>query len=303
MKKSNQILAVLFVFCLILPITSVFATEEDSWTALKPIPVADGNWGVAVVKGKIYAIGGGVNYEYNPATDTWVNKTPMSFPRWDFGITVFQNKIYVIGGGYSKDGHPDAFEIYDPATDSWTSGAPMPNFEGFGIADITSAVVDNKIYVFSCGDGSNYSGLFTQIYDPETDSWSSGAPIPVMIDYASAVATSGVFAPKTIHVLGVHYIGHEVGESEHQIYDPVQDTWANGTALSVPRHSLGLTAINDQLYAIGGSYEGTISYENLMFTPAGYIPEFSSWTLLIAGFLITILVSMVYRRRINQGKK
>ena len=177
----------------------------------------------------------------------------------------------------------------------------MPNFLGHGFADITSAVIDDKIYVFSCGE-REHNGVFTQIYDPLTDSWSSGAPIPVMIDYASAVSTSGVFAPKRIHVLGVHYDGHE-GESEHQIYDPVQDTWTTGTALSSPRHSLGLATINDILYATGGYYESTeINNKNEQYTPIGYIPEFPSWTIPVAGFLITILVSMVYRRRIKQGK-
>jgi hypothetical protein len=297
------VILLLIVFSLTVTLPSIAAVKatEDPWTTLEPMPTTESNLGVAVVNGKIYAIGGGVNYEYDPATDTWAYKTPMSLPRWDFGITVFQNKIYVIGGDLSKDGHPEANEVYDPATDSWTSGAPMPNFEGFAFADITSAVVDNKIYVFSSGE-REHNGVFTQIYDPETDEWSSGAPIPIMIDYACAVSTSGIFAPKRIHVLGVDYDGHE-GESGHQIYDPTEDMWTIGTALSAPRHGLGLATIDDLLYAIGGSYEYAIdgSYDyttsdgTLRFTPIGYIPEFLSWVILPL-FLSATLFALIIKK-------
>lgn len=357
MKKLKPILAILLVLFLVLTTFSIVWAAEDSWTPLKPMPTARYDLGVAVVDGKIYAIGGdkpgpdaslGNSEMYDPSTDTWTVKEPMPTARRNFGITVFENKIYVMGGDSSSGGplgenevydsemnswetkaslptprmglcletvndkiyaiggnrhgvYPvlsNLTEIYDPLTDSWTTGASMPNFEGLGFADITSAVVDNKIYVFSCGEREG-NGIFTQIYDPETDSWSSGAPIQVMIDYASAVSTSGVFAPKRIHVLGVHYDGHE-GESEHQIYDPVQDTWTNGTALSLPRGSLGLATINDLLYATGGYFESTsITNENLMFTPAGYIPEFPS-LIILPLFLIATTVVIVYRTELRR---
>ena len=72
----------------------------------QPMPTARSELGVAVVNGKVYAIGGsrGVivgydnNEEYNPSKDTWITKKPMPTPRGGFAIAVFQNKIYVIGG-------------------------------------------------------------------------------------------------------------------------------------------------------------------------------------------------------------
>jgi parallel beta-helix repeat protein len=71
---------------------------EDSWETMADMPTARSGLGVAVVNGKIYAIGREVNYEYDPIIDTWTTKKPMSTPRYSFGIAVFQNKIYVIGG-------------------------------------------------------------------------------------------------------------------------------------------------------------------------------------------------------------
>jgi hypothetical protein len=353
-------LALLLIFWLVLPITSVFGTEEDSWATLASMPSARYDLGVAVVDGKMYAIGGdrsgpdpslGNNEMYDPETNTWTTKEPMPTARKNFGITVFENKIYVIGGYSSSGGtlevnevydpktdswetksslptprmglcletvnekiyaiggdRPGIYppypvlsnltEIYDPVTDSWTTGASMPNYGGLGFADVTSALVDKKLYILSCGEREG-NGVFTQIYDPLTDSWSSGAPIPIMIDYASAVSTSGVFAPKRIHVLGVHYDSHE-GESAHQIYDPIQDTWTTATALSSPRHSLGFATINDILYATGGYYESTeINNKNEQYTPIGYIPEFPLW--IITSFIVvTTLIVMTYKRIISK---
>ena len=128
--------------------------------------------------------------------------------------------------------------------------------------------------------------------------------------YARAVFTSGIFAPKRIHVLGVHYAGvdNKDSESAHQVYNPDKDEWRTSTALPAPRHSLGLVVINDLLYAIRGSYEyaldGSYDYaisdETLRFTPIGYIPEFPSWTLLPL-FLTATLVIAIFRKSLKKS--
>ena len=347
-----SIVALLAIFCFVLSTLPLVSASEDSWTTIDPMPTARGSLGVAVVDGKIYAIGGAnitggsitTNEMYDPETGYWTTQKSMPTDRRNFGITVFQNKIYVLGGDSSSGGplgtnevydpETDSWEtkaslptwrmglcvetvnekiyaiggnrhgvypvlsnlteIYDPLSDSWTTGASMPNYGGLGFADITSAVVDNKIYILSCGEREG-NGVFTQIYNPETDSWSSAAAIPVMIDYARAVSPSGIFSPKRIHVLGVDYDGHE-GESGHQIYDPTEDIWTIGTGLSAPRYDLGLATIDDLLYAIGGGYDNTISDETLMFTPIGYIPEFPSWTILPLFIVVTLLAVIAYKK-------
>ncbi|TRO45881.1 galactose oxidase, partial [Candidatus Bathyarchaeota archaeon] len=62
----------------------IVGAVENSWTTKKSMSTARGGLGVAVVNGKIYAIGGSnndaqlaVNEEYNPATDSWISKSPM----------------------------------------------------------------------------------------------------------------------------------------------------------------------------------------------------------------------------------
>src|SRR3972149_11634017 len=122
MRKGVALLLVLVFLTASFVITAkpVSAATEDSWVSKAPMHVARSDLGVAVVNGKIYAIGGnaesgympnseGVNYkasgwikdtneEYDPETDTWTFKTPMPTPRCNFAIAAFENKIYCIGG-------------------------------------------------------------------------------------------------------------------------------------------------------------------------------------------------------------
>lgn len=106
--ERRAALILLLILCSLmidLPIIETVRAAEDSWIPLEPMPTIRRNLGVAVVNGKIYAIGGkqdnwglSTNEEYDPATKTWTTKTPMPTPRSDFGIAVVQNKIYCIGG-------------------------------------------------------------------------------------------------------------------------------------------------------------------------------------------------------------
>jgi len=354
MGDRRATLIVFLVLCsLSISITNIAAVRaaEDSWISLTEMPTARAGIGVAVVEGKIYAIGGSYNSlgeteEYDPATNTWTTKTPMPTPRIYFGIAVVENKIYVIGGDsgnwtvgitptnvnevydpatdtwesltpmpttrYAMDANVvdgkiyvigggqrapnsnfDVNEVYDPETDTWTPKTPIP----VGVEYYTSAVVDNKIYII----GGAVKVTLNQIYDTETDTWSNGAPIPKGVDAAAAVATSGVYAPKRIYVIGGKQNLDTV--NFNQIYDPETDTWSTGTAMPTARYGLGVAIINDVLYAIGGreGWAGSpISAANEQYTPAGYIPEFPSWTPLLIMLIGVLFVMVIYKQKLHK---
>jgi len=140
-KTKTTITPLLTLFIILLTFNVPLAkATEDSWTTKAPMQQARGRLGVAVVNGKIYAIGGdigsaygypadfiysgtghvvGTNEEYDPATDTWTFKAPMSTPRQYFGVAVYQNKIYCIGGYTNETNSVTGVnDVYDPATDT-----------------------------------------------------------------------------------------------------------------------------------------------------------------------------------------
>lgn len=261
---------------------------ENSWTTMAPMPTARSSFGVAVVSGRIYAIGGsnraissswslGTNEEYNPATDKWVTKKPMPTPRYGFGIAAFQNKIYVIGGiigQNTSDGvqltHTGVNEVYDPLTDTWETKTPMPTKR----ARLNSQVVNGKIYLIGGETGGAYSRVdLTEVYDPVTDTWTQKTPLPTAVsDYASAVVDD------KIHVIGG--IGINMWVNLTQVYTPETDTW--NYAADIP------TDTDATPYSAGGATTGAFAPKRVYVVGGGsyftskanmvYDPDKNAWS-------------------------
>ena len=309
-----------------------FAQPENTWESKAPMLTARSGFGLAVVNGKIYAIGGynknqtgfsDVNEMYDPATDTWTVKTPMPTQRVSFAIAVYKDKVYVFGGQILQAGRRvviNVTEVYDPASDSWTTKTSMPHLgEDFAanvvvedkiyvistyndvyepatdtwttktaipepVAHSANSVLDNKIYVMSGTHYGNEPQYYvpinsTQIYDPKTDTWSSGAPILTGIASPAAVSTTGVSAPKAIYVVG----GLTLTEDQNggfiyhpqkliQVYSPENDSWSLGAPMPTARYALAVAELNDTLYAMGGSDARTAPdlASNELYFPLGF---------------------------------
>jgi N-acetylneuraminic acid mutarotase len=276
MSKSVALLLVLVFLsasCLMVakPAFSSADVAEDSWVSKAPMQEARGSLGVAVVNGKIYAIGGstyhrkwpvtngfvGTNEEYDPVTDTWTFKKPMPIPKYGFAIAVYQNKIYCIGGvtGYSTStgrSITGANHVYDPETDTWETKASMPTARWL----LQANVVNGKIYLIGGQNGGSYTGV-NEVYDPLTDSWTTKAPMPTAAQsYASAVVDN------KIYVVGGFSKAPLFWSNLNQIYNPETDKWHLGTPApsSVSDGAAGATSgviAPKRIYVMGvKSYNG-----------------------------------------------
>jgi N-acetylneuraminic acid mutarotase len=229
MGKSVTLLLVLIFLtasCVIAAKPISAATPvENSWASKAPMHEARSNLGVAVVNGKIYAIGGntqsgivGTNEEYDPETDTWTYKTPMPTPRDGFGIAVYQNKIYCIGGV-----NCNATEVYDPATDTWETKASMPTARW----QLEANVVNEKIYLM----GGEPNRTLNEVYDPATNSWITKASIPYIEwgnFHQAGVYTASVVIDDQIYWIGVvGFFYSPLGfKLLNQQYSPENDSWS-----------------------------------------------------------------------------
>ena len=229
-------------------ITQEYDPVTLTWTKKASMPNPIGG-GVAVYHNKIYVIGDSQNQVYDIATDTWASQTAM--PTWRIGVqaNVVGDKIYLIGGMSDTESGTitNVNEVYDPSTNTWSTKESIPT----PVYTYASAVVDNKIYIIGgSAEPPNVVLDLVQIYDPENDSWTTGTSMPAPIRYASAAATTGLFAPKRIYVIGG--LQSSVGLNITQVYDPQTDSWTTGASMPTARYNLGSAVINDTIYAMGG---------------------------------------------------
>lgn len=258
-------------------------SNENTWRKMASMPTARGGLGVAVVNGKIYAIGGlsyashlSTNEMYDPSTNTWTTMAAMPTARSDFAIAVYQNKIYCIGGetGPGEMGAvivTGANEVYDPATNTWEQKATLPTPRN----EMQANVVNEKIYVIG---GTQCLGILhhqsfnnNDVYDPENDSWSTASALPVASwSYASTVLDDKIYVVSGGAQKGVN-----------QIYDPLTNTWVSGAAIPSKFFSLGATASSTtgvfapkRIYVMGGTTGGI----SAVSVNQAYNPYDNSWS-------------------------
>jgi len=179
--------------------TQVYDPATDTWENRTSIPTTRSALQANVVDGKIYVIGGqmlaglyiinpsSANDVYDSATDSWYSMAPIPTPVIGYASVVLDDKIYIIGGG--NTGGPDyeplsQVQIFDPKTNQWTNGTSLPTGIIYARACVTIGVFAPKhIYVIggsltSYPRWSSYNIIdLNQVYDPETDTWTTGTPM------------------------------------------------------------------------------------------------------------------------------
>lgn len=234
--------------------------ESDTWNAKEPMPTPRLGFGIAVCQNKIYVVGGSswnatigdgvahsINEVYDPCTDTWETKAPLLQARVGSSANVVDDEIYMIGGRLQND--PFTNQAYNVTSDSWSTKEPLP----YPSDNFASAVCGGKIYIM--GERSDIPAVyFTQIYDPQNDSWSMGVAMPNGVRFAAAGVTTGSLALKRIYLVGGYHMGRPSFQTESavQVYDPEKNTWTYGTPMPTARYGLAVAVVDDRLYAFGG---------------------------------------------------
>lgn len=174
-------------------IVEVYDPLTDTWETKCSMNIRRIGLSASVVDGKIFVMGGRTGeavYEvaatevYDPATDTWSTANQIPTPVTNYVSAVVNHKIYIIGGAVGLS----LTQIYDAETDTWSTGASMPTgVDSAAAGVITDTEGKQKIYVI--GGKQNLDAVnLTQIYDPETDTWSTGTSMPTA-RYGLDVAT------------------------------------------------------------------------------------------------------------------
>ena len=196
---------------------------------------------------------------YDPETDTWVRKQDMSRRRMAFGIGVVAGKIYAIGGTVhprdkkpEEPGRVDLVEVYDPATDTWSKRADMPTLrDGVG-----TGVVRETIYAIGGSgwppDGQGGPALATiEAYHPKTNRWRKKPDMPNL----RWVFSSVVVADKIYLIGGTDLQAGDRRPAPVEVYEPATERWRVIAVRPTVKSPFGVAAVNGKIYIFGGKTE------------------------------------------------
>ena len=229
------------------PVT-VTTARTFTWPVKASMSTARAYHQVAVIDGKIYAIGGyncssALNSveEYDPTTDTWITKESMLTARDSFQVAVVGGKIYAIGGHNGKNAL-NSVEEYDPATNTWTTKASMTYARSYPHV----AQLNGKIYVIG---GLNSNNILNSVeeYDPATNTWTTKASM-LIARYHHQVAVVG----DKIYAIGGYAGINGYNLSSVEEYDPATNTWMSKSPMTNGRNFHQVAVVGGKIYAIGG---------------------------------------------------
>jgi hypothetical protein len=174
------------------------------------------------------------------AGGSWAPRAPTGLPRTEVGYARVGSRFYLGWGG-------TLHQRYNPARDRWRTLAPMPQ----ALNHIQTVTFGGRTYaigglVMQPGSPKPSSGT-VWIYDPATDTFSSGAPMPEGRERGAG----GV----AVHDGRIFYVGglHDgVAVPWVDAYDPVGDEWESLPDAPRARDHFHAAVVDGVLHAIGG---------------------------------------------------
>jgi len=252
-----------------------FSPKTNKWTRLADIPKPATNFAMAVVNGKIYAIGGDqfqdANREYDPETNSWKLLTPMPTARQHINCGVHGNEIFIAGGLTSWKNITQKHEVYNVLTDSWSEKAAIPSLRN----NATVVSLNSLMYVLGgAGTKDNIWGdvLTVETYNFKSDTWVQKNDLPQLLFGPGVTVVNN-----EIIVLGGQTREGTVEDATTKvfIYKAKTDQWFESTPLPIKNVFFGCTSIDNKIYVIGGTVGGNPNWENYSAVYEGTIVEAS----------------------------
>lgn len=214
----------------------------------------------------------------NSISGTWQTLPSLDEARSHAPVVPYQNKLYVFGGGGPDFKSLNSVVCFDPQQGNWSRLADMPTAR----SGTAAFLIDNKIYVVGGGfkkpDG-NFQFLKTvEIYDPASDSWSTGPDMLQPHDYPAACLKDG-----QIYILGGHHpeacLGGpktDPGFSFCERWAPGDTAWRQLADLPTPRFAASGFVERGMVMVAGGVAFRPEGFDNFDFIEA-YDIEQNQW--------------------------
>lgn len=218
-------------------------------------------WSMSCVyNGNIYLFGGKTStssaalndfWKYDVDANNWTQMPSMPVGKYGAFSTVLGTKLWVIGG--QNSGYTNTIQYYDFILNQWVlvDGITIPTPRSLG----STFVFDNLIYCVGGRTADNYtSSTVNEVFDTDTLTWSSKAPLPVARWGSGSVTYGG---------LGYVILGNYTSSNAKTIYayNPLTDAWlliANNTTIS--KACFGTVVYNGKIFMFGGNVAVSTPY-------------------------------------------
>jgi uncharacterized repeat protein (TIGR01451 family) len=192
---------------------------------------------------------------YDPETNTWSPAASLAAARSGHTATLLNDgRVFVFGGATGTSPTP---EIYEPATNSW-SPASMTGGPSTRIMEHTATrLQDGRVLVaggLSSGGACCITGTF--VYDPGTDTWSSGGSFAnaggrarhaaALLPNGKVLVVGGWRLPSTVETTAIA-----------EIWDPATSSWSTGAPMARTRADHTATLLGNSKVLVVGGFTGS----------------------------------------------
>merc|ERR1719481_1733854 len=148
--------------------------ETQEWRNIASMNTGRTSVGVAVLNGKIYAVGGCTEAQqhlssvecYDPELDVWSPVADLSVPRAGPGVCVLDGVLYCVGGSSKFGSYSNTVEKYNEDSNTWSLVAEM-NHRRACPGVIAYA---GRLYVVGGYDGDIIHSS-VEMFNPITNTW------------------------------------------------------------------------------------------------------------------------------------
>ncbi len=266
--------------------------QSVSWAFLSDMPVAVSNNAVAAatVAGRTYVfsfagIGASKDWDdihlngfrYDVEMGSWDAIPPLPDPvggKIAAAASTVKNKIYIIGGYHVASDYTETssnkVHVYNPEINAYEpDGTDIP----IPIDDHVQAVWrDSLIYVIS-GWSNTANVPNVQIYNPATDTWMSGTPVPATSSW-KVFGGSGVIVGDTIYYAGGAKSIGNFGPTTHfrkgaiNPDNPTEIEWIGATNAHAQGYRMAAGVFEGQPFWLGGSAD-TYNFDGIAYNGSG----------------------------------
>jgi hypothetical protein len=287
------------------------------WEELSPMPerVSNNAVSAATVDGIPYAFSfSGIDstkecghthlrsFRYNTEADIWETIAPLPEPldgKIAAAASTIKNKIYITGGYHIPSGCGETssakIHIYDPETNEYLpNGVDMPT----PIDDQVQGVWRDSLLYMITGWSNTTNVTDVQIYNPSTDVWTTGTPVPNANDW-KVFGGSGEIVGDTIYYIGgaspfcsVNLCFPPTTFLRRGIINPdnpAEITWEGSENAAAQGYRMAASTYQNSVIWLGGS-DLTFNFDGIDYNGTGGVAPNERLTLINkdAGFLYQI---------------